>query len=43
MTVLRVMPPVLFDLVMNGNRKVKPGEVFDRLVKGDYAKDYQKG
>lgn len=43
MTVLRVLPPELFDLVMTSDREVKPGEVFDRIANGDYAKDYQKG
>ena len=43
MTVLRVLPPELYDLVMTGDREVKPGEVFDRIVKGDYSKEYQKG
>lgn len=43
MTVLRVLPPELYDLVMTGDREVKPGAVFDRIVNGDYAKDYQKG
>ena len=43
MTVLRVLPPELYDLVMTGDREVKPGEVFDRIVNGDYAKGYQNG
>ena len=43
MTVLRVLPPELYDLVMSGVRDVKPGEVFDRIVKGDYPKGYQNG
>ena len=43
MTVLRVLPPELYDAVMAGEGKVKPGAVFDRIVKGDYRKDYQKG
>jgi len=43
MTVLRVLPPELYDLVMHGDKDVKPGEVFDRIVKGEYATDYQKG
>jgi manganese oxidase len=43
MTVLRVLPPELYDLVMAGDREVQPGEVFDRIVRGEYATDYQKG
>jgi len=43
MTVLRVLPPELYDLVMAGDRELKPGEVFDRIVTGEYATDYQKG
>jgi FtsP/CotA-like multicopper oxidase with cupredoxin domain len=42
MTVLRVLPPDLYDLVMGGG-DVKPGETFDRIVRGDYGKDYQRG
>ena len=43
MTVLRVLPPELYELVMTGDKDVKSGEVFDRIVAGDYAKEYQKG
>ena len=43
MTVVRVLPPDLYDLVMTGDREIKPGEVFDRIVNGDYPTDYQKG
>ncbi|HEY1192296.1 MAG TPA: copper oxidase [Gemmata sp.] len=43
MTVVRVLPPELYDLVMTGDREVQPGAVFDRIVTGDYAKGYQKG
>jgi hypothetical protein len=42
MTVMRVLPPELYDLVMTADREVKPGEVFDRIVGGDYTKDYQR-
>jgi len=28
---------------LRDDRKLKPGEVFDRTLKGDYATDYQKG
>ena len=42
MTSVRVLPPELYDLVMVSNSEVKPGEVFDRIVRGDYAKDYQQ-
>lgn len=41
MTVLRVLPPELYDLVMTSDEMVMPGAVFDRIVKGEYAKDYQ--
>ncbi|MFO0800545.1 MAG: copper oxidase [Gemmataceae bacterium] len=43
MTVVRVLPPELYDLVMTNDRELKPGEVFDRIVKGEYGKDYQRG
>jgi FtsP/CotA-like multicopper oxidase with cupredoxin domain len=43
MTAVRVLPPELYDLVMTADREVKPGEVFERIVKGDYATDYQRG
>ena len=43
MTVLRVLPPELYDLVMTSDREVRPGEVFDRIVNDNYAKSYQKG
>ena len=43
MTVLRVLPPELYDRVMRGEADVKPGEIFDRIVSGDYAKEYQQG
>ena len=43
MTALRVLPPELYDLVMTSDKDVKPGEVFDRVVKGDYDTGYQKG
>ena len=42
MTVLRVLPPDLYDLVMTSDQEVKPGEVFERVVAGDYAKGYQE-
>jgi FtsP/CotA-like multicopper oxidase with cupredoxin domain len=42
MTVMRVLPPELFDLVMNGEHMIKPGAIFDRIVKAEYSKDYQE-
>ena len=33
MTVVRVLPDDLYDLVMNGNRPVPPGYVFDEVVR----------
>ena len=39
-TILRVLPPELYDLVTANDRELKPGEVFDRIVKGEYGTDY---
>ena len=41
-TILRVLPPELYDLVTANDRELKPGEVFDRIVNGDYGTDYPK-
>ena len=41
MTVLRVLPPELYDMVMIGDGDVPMGSVFDRIVRGDYSKEYQ--
>ncbi len=38
MTVLRVLPEELYDLVMNSNRQVSDNEVFDAIVGGKYKK-----
>ena len=38
MTVLRVLPEEYYDLVMNSDKPVKPGEVFDAVARGDYRK-----
>jgi hypothetical protein len=43
MTVVRVLPPDLYDLVMTGHKEVSPGSIFERIVKGDYSTEYQKG
>lgn len=36
MTVLRVLPEDLYERVMNSNEQIKPGEIFDAIVNGDY-------
>ncbi len=38
MTVLRVLPEDLYELVMKSNEYVAPGAVFDAIVKGRYKK-----
>ena len=38
MTVLRVLPEEYYDLVMNSDKPVKHGEVFDAITRGDYKK-----
>ena len=43
MTAPRVLPLELHDSVMASNSEVKPGEVFDRVVGGDYDTGYQRG
>ena len=43
MTALRVLPPDLYDLVMTSGKMLKPGEVFDRVVRGEYDRGYQQG
>ena len=36
MTVLRVLPEELYDRVMHSDEDIRPGEIFDAIVKGSY-------
>ena len=38
MTVLRVLPEEYYDLVMNSDKEVAPGSVFDAIVRGEYKR-----
>ena len=42
MTVMRVLPDDLYDLVMNSDENIAPGAVFDAIVRGDYDKRGQQ-
>ena len=42
MTVMRVLPDDLYDIVMNSDENVAPGAVFDAIVRGDYDKRGQQ-
>lgn len=42
MTVIRVLPPELFQLVMESDQPIQPGTIFNRIVNRDYDTAYQE-